>query len=665
MDGDYGVDIPFEKGLFILRVENSHGKSTCMNAIAYALGMEKSLGQKNSKLPFPPSLTKSIDNKDGIEIGVLSSRVYLELENSKGEVVTLLRHIVGGDGETIIHMANGELDMFSLNPKVSLFLHKEGDTTRERGFYYWVGKFVGWVIPNIPLYNGKDAPLYPATFFPTYYVEQKKGWSSIQATTPQVFNIRDPKKRAVEFILNLDVNDIIIKRAKLKTAIEEVNTAWIVNYKKAEVISNRISGKLTGLMDKPESKFDQYRVDFSINENDRWESVQSLITGLKEKQLRMLISGERKNEIEDENIEVLKKIEERQRSINEIGEKNSEVSSEISFVEHQITATEKRISSLAEDRRKYEDLKKVGESNIFNGDDIGEGNCPTCSQSYSDNLLDSSTNESLMSVDQSLNYIKEQIKTFSSALVNSKSQYEYKKAEYSKNLVSLVELRKGLNGLNRSVRNTSESIIEDKLREKIQLENKIESYTDAVCELFKLRLKFDELHTKYTDLIAKRRKMPESYLSEIDNKKLNYLQTLLRGYLKEYGFSSFSADKLEISKDNYLPTREGFDIGFDTSASDGVRIIWSYLLSLFSLSLKFETNHPNLLMFDEPRQQEANKVSFSSLLKSVSKACGEKGQIILATSEEVSVLSDSLVEEKYTLKVFEKNDGKILRKLHS
>ncbi|MDI5838358.1 ATP-binding protein [Shewanella xiamenensis] len=41
IDGDYGVDIPFEKGLFILRLDNSHGKSTCINAIAYALGMEK------------------------------------------------------------------------------------------------------------------------------------------------------------------------------------------------------------------------------------------------------------------------------------------------------------------------------------------------------------------------------------------------------------------------------------------------------------------------------------------------------------------------------------------------------------------------------------------------------------------------------------------------
>ena len=67
IDGDYGVDIPFKKGLFILRLDNSHGKSTCINAIAYALGMEKSLGLGSAKLPFPPSLTKAIEDKNGSE----------------------------------------------------------------------------------------------------------------------------------------------------------------------------------------------------------------------------------------------------------------------------------------------------------------------------------------------------------------------------------------------------------------------------------------------------------------------------------------------------------------------------------------------------------------------------------------------------------------------
>ncbi|HFZ8223051.1 TPA: ATP-binding protein, partial [Salmonella enterica subsp. enterica serovar Kottbus] len=77
-DGRYGVTIPFSSGLFLLRMENSHGKSTCMNAIAYALGMEKALGMGGAKIPFPPSLTRVLNTIDGQEINVISSFVTLK-----------------------------------------------------------------------------------------------------------------------------------------------------------------------------------------------------------------------------------------------------------------------------------------------------------------------------------------------------------------------------------------------------------------------------------------------------------------------------------------------------------------------------------------------------------------------------------------------------------
>lgn len=81
-DGDYGVDIPFKKGLFLLRVENSNGKSTCMNAIAFALGMERALGLGGAKVPFPPALTKVLITKENKEVFVHSSYVLLEIENA-------------------------------------------------------------------------------------------------------------------------------------------------------------------------------------------------------------------------------------------------------------------------------------------------------------------------------------------------------------------------------------------------------------------------------------------------------------------------------------------------------------------------------------------------------------------------------------------------------
>ncbi|MGQ2964888.1 ATP-binding protein [Methylophilus sp.] len=109
-DGPYGVDIPFSKGLFILRVENTHGKSTCINSIAYALGMEMALGQVTSKPPFPPSLLKNIQNENGTEIPVISSYVMLEISNDRGQIYTHKTVILGADSESIITVYESTLE---------------------------------------------------------------------------------------------------------------------------------------------------------------------------------------------------------------------------------------------------------------------------------------------------------------------------------------------------------------------------------------------------------------------------------------------------------------------------------------------------------------------------------------------------------------------------
>jgi hypothetical protein len=145
--------------------------------------------------------------------------------------------------------------------------------------------------------------------------------------------------------------------------------------------------------------------------------------------------------------------------------------------------------------------------------------------------------------------------------------------------------------------------------------------------------------------------------------KLERLRTHVVSLLSAFGFSSFKPELIQISEETYLPTREGFDLGFDTSASDGIRIIWSYLIGLFQVANEYNTNHPKILIFDEPRQQEAKKVSFTALLKSASSLGTGKGQIILATSEDEVALVAALEGSAHTLYSFPAEDGKILRKL--
>ncbi|MCL9856031.1 hypothetical protein M0F12_19950, partial [Ralstonia solanacearum] len=70
----------------------------------------------------------------------------------------------------------------------------------------------------------------------------------------------------------------------------------------------------------------------------------------------------------------------------------------------------------------------------------------------------------------------------------------------------------------------------------------------------------------------------------------------------------------------------------DSSASDFVRLIWSYLLALYQTSATrgFEGNHPGLILMDEPGQHSMRSSSQHALLQLLS---GERRlQSIVAAS---------------------------------
>jgi hypothetical protein len=78
----------------------------------------------------------------------------------------------------------------------------------------------------------------------------------------------------------------------------------------------------------------------------------------------------------------------------------------------------------------------------------------------------------------------------------------------------------------------------------------------------------------------------------------------------------------------------GFDLGFEMSASDMVRCIWAYRIGLLEVGREFaETRHAQLLVFDEPRQQSADPLSFTALFERAALAEITGQQVIFATSE--------------------------------
>jgi hypothetical protein len=84
------------------------------------------------------------------------------------------------------------------------------------------------------------------------------------------------------------------------------------------------------------------------------------------------------------------------------------------------------------------------------------------------------------------------------------------------------------------------------------------------------------------------------------------------------------------------------------------------MTSLLELSRDFTTNHPGLLVFDEPKQQSAKDLSFEELLKRVSMSVKFGQQVIFATSEEPEKLKQMLTAVPHTYVEF---TGRIIRPL--
>src|SRR3546814_15709880 len=75
-------------------------------------------------------------------------------------------------------------------------------------------------------YDSPEGKLPLETVFPLFWVEQKTGWSAIPAAIPTYLRVREVHKRAIEFIMDLDVHKLELERQRLKELIDENARNW-------------------------------------------------------------------------------------------------------------------------------------------------------------------------------------------------------------------------------------------------------------------------------------------------------------------------------------------------------------------------------------------------------------------------------------------------------
>ncbi|MFR7936675.1 MAG: hypothetical protein ACLU4S_15010 [Clostridium perfringens] len=185
-----------------------------------------------------------------------------------------------------------------------------------------------------------------------------------------------------------------------------------------------------------------------------------------------------------------------------------------------------------------------------------------------------------------------------------------------------------------------ESYSENVIKEKIRMEDEIKSLNERVKEIKDFLQELSLYSEKYVKSVKELKEMPKDNYTEEDIKKVGRFSAKFKELLKQYSYKSIDSEeieKIEISKESLIPILDGFDLKFNSSASDSIRCIWSFTISLYISAIK--KNNPGIMIFDEPEQQNIINNDLKTFLNSISNL--KEGQTIVA----MTVKNDEVMEE--------------------
>ncbi|MGT8845680.1 hypothetical protein [Vibrio cholerae] len=660
---DYGYKIQFGSGLNIIRGDNSSGKSTFVNSLIYALGMEEIIGSKgNVSLPYAL--------KDrfvyGTEKRIVSSTVYLEIENRFGQVITLKRAIVSKEVDTkLIQIIEGP---YLTNPPLKnlhsqyTFLHDAGSAQDQRkGFYAYLERFLGLELPTLSDNKGRETKLYLQPIFAALLIEQKGGWTDYIANIPY-YGVSGMREKVASFLLDLDSFRNAKKLSELQSQRSELMARWSELVTELKVTAEGKYLSITGISKVPTSDFDSSLVSIGENVDGNLISINTLKQQLFDESEKL--NRSRTNNFANEPEELVKEIRRVQNRIDELLLMQGMCGKQIKISEsqfYQYVDSLKSIEKDLNDNKLTEKLVKFGanEADL----DFVKGKCHTCLNPIDDILISPDSVAMPMSLEENITHLNNQKKMTQSLLDGLEKNIEKNKNQLLAINREVLKLRKELVSLKRDIKST-EDVKEADVRRRIYIENRqqeviqVEGKVNKTLEVLSvLSMKFKKLNGE----IASLSKYP---VSKQDLNKIYSFTDSFKSLARKFGYRSAEVDEIEVKSETLLPylkdielrgrveKNSSTDIKTDSSASDFVRLIWSYLISLYKTSSTHSGNHLGVLLFDEPAQHSMSTQSVNEMLKTLADTRGLQSIVAASFDENEEAYASSvkgLGPDSYTL----------------
>ena len=656
--GVYGTDVKLDGGLTVLYAPNTSGKSTVLHAFLYALGLEQMLSPRR-EIPLSYAMRDYVeDPSTKVEHKILQSYVIVEIENADGHSMTVRRNVIAEGDRRLISVTLGpELTRGPGDyPRRDYFVIDAGGAQREAGFHRLLAEFMGWNLPIVKKYDGGECPLYVETLFPLFFVEQKVGWTAIPGALPTQFRIREVHRRSVEFLMDFDTHEVELRRQDLELRMNAARTDWANATDFIMALASASGLRVARLPMSPTALVEDLDSPYlETQTNGEWRRLQSRLADLA--QHLETLNSESIPEVEGVVDGAAAEAERLHAEILALNTERSNIFRDRQVELVQQASTAQRVAQLDEDLQKNKDSLKLQKFGSTLSRELDPNHCPTCEQPIDHSLLPQGTLESVMSIEDNIEYLGAQRKVFKRLADRSAAIIR----ELDLELVATAEEARRQSARLRALRSdliapshaASAAFIEERLR----LDQELVRLRDTTARFEEQLNRLAEQARAWREMLAERSELPEVRLSDADVKKISDLERAIRAQLVRYGFATFPTRDLTVSQDSYRPEKEGFEIGFELSASDSIRLKWAYQLGLLDVSHRSATNHPGLVVFDEPRQQEAAETSVAGLLAEASRIAADGAQVLIATSEDLAKVRGFLKDVACELIVF---DGKMI-----
>lgn len=660
-ENTYGVDVPLSPGLNVIQADNTSGKSTTLMSIIYGLGLERSIGPKLD-VPLPYAMRERIQSDpDSPYEAVLESHVAIELANEEGKLLTVRRDITGAAEQKLVQTWDCPLDQvdLGLGNQRDFFLYDAGAALREDGFHHRLAEFAGWDLPQVPRFDGDEGLLYVETLFPMFFVEQKRGWSAVHGPLPTYLGIQDLPRRVMEFILDLDAGKVRRRRSELR------KEQLILQTRFRELRKEVVEGKgalvrIEGLPNEPTAGFGQEgTVQLSVYFGDEWRSLAS-------------VSEEIRNRIRDFDESEFAVVEDAksglQSELAEAEERYASLNSQIQVLrqDFQLARSERqgfkdRVEALETDLLRNQDALKLQRLGSKLGSAATDHTCPTCQQAVATELLPTVSREA-MGLEENIVFIKSQLDLYRAMLGSASDSLDLINVRYQSLREEVQEQRSKIRSLKRDLLRPTKSRARSEIEEIVRLEARLERWCAQQEKMDGAVDGLREIAREWARVRAELKELGPGNLTVADQSKINGFQSVLQDLLGRFRFSSFRASDITLSPDDFRPQvvtedddgdRVVKDIGFEASASDGIRLKWSYILGLLQLSKRFETNHVGFAVFDEPGQQQMRELDLAAFFAASAEGAGVERQILVTTSEVLERVSAALENVDATIHSFE------------